>query len=70
MANTKLTVSLPDDAMDAIKQIASAHQISRTAALRRALATYAFLVDRARMGQKVLVRDEGRDSFTEVIMAL
>ena len=65
---TKLTVQLPNEAIDHIEEIAKILSISRTDAIRRALKIELFLLKEKEAGKKILLRDEKNDTTMEVVM--
>lgn len=67
-AKTKLTVQLPEEAINQIQEIAERLNISRTEAIRRALKTELFFVKEKKNGKRVLLKDEENGQIQEVIM--
>jgi predicted transcriptional regulator len=63
---TKLTVNLPDEAIEALRLLADERKTTMTEVLRAAIGTEKFLSDKERAGAKVLVR-ESDESVTRVI---
>jgi hypothetical protein len=68
MPTTKVTVNLPDDAVESIKKIAAARGITVTEALRQLIATQDFLQTEVRKGNKVLLQDVADRSVRELVM--
>ncbi len=58
--SVKLTVNLPEDTVEGIKQIAEKRGITVTEALRQALETHRFLDTELRQGSKVLLEKRDR----------
>jgi predicted transcriptional regulator len=64
---TKVTVMLSDESLDALEFLAEAGGVTKTAALCRAIKVYGFLQSRMAQGQKVLIRDEVKDTCREIL---
>lgn len=64
---TKVTVMLSDESLDALEYLAEAGGVTKTAALCRAIKVYGFLQQRMAQGQKVLIRDEVKDTCREIL---
>jgi predicted transcriptional regulator len=63
----KLTVTLSEDIMNALRSLAQERDISMTQALRQAITTERFLADAIKQGEKVLLRDERAKTTREVV---
>jgi hypothetical protein len=56
----KMSVNLPDEAVDNLRQIAEKNGITLTAALRQAIANEKFLEDELRNDAKLLIEDKNK----------
>jgi hypothetical protein len=63
---TKVTVNLPDQTVEAIKELAQKNGITVTEALRQAIDSKVFLQDEVENGSKVLIKSPDQ-SFREVL---
>jgi hypothetical protein len=63
---TKVTVNLPDETVQAIKDIATKNGTTVTEALRQAIESRRFLEDQVDNGSKVLIKDPDQ-SLREVV---
>jgi predicted transcriptional regulator len=56
----KMSVNLPDEAVDNLRQIAEKNGITLTAALRQAIANEKFLEDELKGDAKLLIEDKNK----------
>jgi predicted transcriptional regulator len=63
---TKVTVNLPDETVQAIKDIATRNGTTVTEALRQAIESRRFLQDEVDKGSKLLIKDSDK-SFREIV---
>lgn len=56
----KFSINLPDDTVQALRELAERRQVSVTHALRQAIATEAYLDEQIRQGAKILIEIKGR----------
>lgn len=57
MGATKVSMNLPDEVLDVLRQMAGRDGVSMTEATRRAISMWKFLDDAQRAGKAVLLRD-------------
>lgn len=57
---TKLSVNLPDEAVEALRELSAREGITMTEALRRAISVQRFLQEQEAEGGKVLVEDKDK----------
>jgi hypothetical protein len=67
-SKTKLTVQLPEEAINQINSLAKRLGISKTDAIRRALKTEMFFVTEMDNGKKILLKDEKSNLTQEVLI--
>jgi len=65
--SVKVTVNLPDDTVQALKEIANERQVSYTEALRQMVDNQRFLYREVRNGGKVMIRRPNEGGLAEVI---
>lgn len=63
----KVTVALPLDAIDKLKEIASRHGLTMTDAIRRAITTESYIEQEISEGSKVLLQKRGDGTLREVV---
>jgi predicted transcriptional regulator len=56
----KMSVNLPDEAVDSLRQIAAKNGITLTAALRQAISNEKFLEDELQNDAKLLIEDKNK----------
>lgn len=57
--STKVTVNLPDDSVNALRQISEQRGITMTEALRQAIASEQFLQQEIQQGSKIVIEKPG-----------
>ncbi|WP_171814560.1 ribbon-helix-helix protein, CopG family [Arthrobacter dokdonensis] len=57
MANIKVSVNLPEDAVQALRDMAARDGVSMTEALRRSISLQKFVEDQQAEGNAILVKD-------------
>lgn len=63
----KISANLPEDAVQALRNIADAEGITVTEVLRRAISTQKFVHDTVSAGSKLLVEDPTEKSLRQVV---
>jgi hypothetical protein len=63
----KLSVNLPRDVVDALREIAAEKGTTVTEALRRSVSTQKFVEDSVKGGSKILVEDPKSKTVREVV---
>jgi predicted transcriptional regulator len=64
----KMSVNLPDEAVENLRQIAEKNGITLTAALRQAIANEKFLEDQLQSDSKLLIEDKDK-SIRQVVFS-
>lgn len=67
MATTKVTVNLPDETVEAIKQIASDRGTTITEALRQAIESQRFLHDETKAGKDLLLQNPADRTIQRIV---
>ncbi len=67
MPSTKVTVNLPDETVEAIKEIASDRGTTITEALRQVIESQRFLHDETKAGKDLLLQDPGDRTIQRVV---
>lgn len=69
MANdvVKLSVNLPADVVEALREMAQRENTTLTEALRRSVSTQKFVADAVQNGSKILVEDPGSKQIRQVV---
>jgi hypothetical protein len=63
----KLSVNLPKDVVDALREIADQQGTTVTEALRRSISTQKFVDDTVKGGSKILVDDPNEKQLRQVV---
>lgn len=66
--SVKMSVNLPDDAVENLREIAKKNGITLTAALRQAIANEKFLEDELKEGEKLLIESD-KGSARQVVFS-
>lgn len=67
MSSVKMSVNLPQNAVDALRSMATESGLSMSEVLRRAILTEKFLKDEAKSGNKILLMDKN-DKYRQVVL--
>ena len=64
---TKVTVNLPDDVVEAVADLAAKRGITKTEAIRQAIANEKFFQDTRDSGSEILIQDKKTNSVSRVV---
>lgn len=68
MAVTKVSVNLPDEVVEVVRNLATRRNTTRTEVFRRAISNHKFIQDELDKGSKILIEDSS-GNVKEVVYA-
>ena len=64
----KTSVSLPEDTLNTLKEIAGNLGVPMVDVLKQSISTEKYLQDTARQGGKILIKEQGNDTLKELVI--